>query len=171
MKESRWEIKNLSQTRIPRSPTTPRNCGLQETSSHSPDLASLEAAGERETGGWIWMKVCGWKVKTVDRLPGNASRSFRVSSQHLVGATLDTLEDELFSLPFTLKVVSSYQRGHLSFFQRFPGNCPCSLISAHTGWSASLRASAPLSFFLVWALKSTHLARAAVMPLGADYSW
>lgn len=52
------------------------------------------------------MKVCGWEVKTVDRLPRNASRSFRVSSQHLVGATLDTLEDELFSVPLTLKVVS-----------------------------------------------------------------
>ena len=77
------------------------------------------------------MKVCGWKKRQFDSLPGNPSRNFHVSSQHLVGDIFNTLENELFSVPLTLKVASWHIRG--TTFQpcsAFQANAPCGLISA-----------------------------------------
>ena len=93
-----------SLTVIPRRPTAPRNGVLRQTCDQPEPRPQVWLQGRDR---WINLDENMWMENTqVDRLHKDCSRNSQVSNQHLAGATLDSLEDKLFPVPLSLKVVS-----------------------------------------------------------------
>lgn len=152
MKGCRWEVVNSSLTVIPRRPTAPRNGVLRQTCDQPEPRPQVWLQGRDRC---INLDENMWMENTqVDRLHKDRSRNSQVSNQHLAGATLDSLEDKLFPVPLSLKVVSWLSTG--ATFQpssAFQSTTPQGLTTAHTRSACHLRESAqPL--FLVWAIRA-----------------